>query len=97
MFLTKSTLKHFCLSIYFTLYFYQEIIDQYGIYYDRNRFRRLYDNLDSRFWSVTVSSSTDTCTRRLHRSATIPSAFPSMPHFTSFSSSTLCVCTFFEE
>lgn len=39
----------FLLSNYFTLYHYQKIINQYKIYYDRNKFRKTYQYLESGF------------------------------------------------
>lgn len=30
---------------FYTLYYHQELVDRYGVYYDRNRFRRLYQHL----------------------------------------------------
>lgn len=39
-------IRRFLALNYFTLYYYQEIIDQYLIYYDRNRYRRLFQYVD---------------------------------------------------
>lgn len=36
----------FLLSHYFTLYYYQKIVDQYQIYYDRNKFRKTFQYLE---------------------------------------------------
>lgn len=38
--------KHLLRSVYFTLYYYQQIVDQYGIYHDRKAFSRLHQHLD---------------------------------------------------
>src|SRR5699024_2816236 len=37
--------KRLFLRSYFTLYYFQELIDEYKIYYDRNRFRRIHEHL----------------------------------------------------
>lgn len=44
-FTTKIHLKHFFYSIYFTLYYFQELVDSAGLYYDRKRYIRLYEYL----------------------------------------------------
>ncbi|KAH9402368.1 hypothetical protein TYRP_016427 [Tyrophagus putrescentiae] len=37
-----SKIRRFVALNYFTLYYYQEIVDRYKIFYDRNKYRRLY-------------------------------------------------------
>ena len=44
-FTAKIYLKHFFCSIYFTLYYFQELVDSAGLYYDRKRYIRLYEYL----------------------------------------------------
>lgn len=44
--LIPDYIRHFLWAQLFTLYYHQQYADQYHIYYDRDRFRRLYQYLD---------------------------------------------------
>ena len=37
---------HCFINNYYTLYYFQEIVQQYGVHYDRKRYRRIYQNFD---------------------------------------------------
>jgi len=45
----SPNVRSFLLAQFFTLYYHQELVDRYRIYYDRNQFRRIFQYLEQHY------------------------------------------------